>query len=176
MLKSISDRLSRADSQSIDRVGGSLGEDTLFQAFATDDINRAVEHLGDKFFHTGIIENRHDDRGIKIAQDVDVAVGPVVTARDGAKQRGMGNALRPQVGLSLLELLYDLIAFHSMFCSTKAADLAAKSECWMTGLRELALCTHFLESTQCLRHAISLRARWNVREIINGNRRCDQAV
>ena len=137
MLKSISDRLSRSDSESIDRVGGSLGEDTLFQAFAADDIDGTIEHLGDKLFHAGIIENRNNDCRIKIDQDVDVAVGPVVTARDGAKQRGMGNALRPQVGLSLLELLYDLIAFHSMFCSTKAADLAAKSECWMTGLENL---------------------------------------
>src|ERR1700732_2158875 len=128
MLKRISDRLSRSVSESIDRVGGSLGSDTGFQAFAADDIDRTVEHIGDEFFHAGIIENRHDDCWIKIYQDIDIAVRTVLTPRDGTKHRGMGNALRPQVGLALPELLYDLVAFHDALCSTKAPDFTAEPE------------------------------------------------
>jgi hypothetical protein len=86
MLKRISDRLSRSISESIDRVGRSFGSETRFQTFAADHIDRTVEHLGDKIFDAGIVENGHDDCGIEIDQDVDIAVGAVITARDGTEQ------------------------------------------------------------------------------------------
>jgi hypothetical protein len=38
----------------------------------------------------------------------------------------MGNALRPQVGLALPELLYDLVAIHDALCSTKGPDFTAE--------------------------------------------------
>jgi hypothetical protein len=102
MLKRMSDRLSRSVSESIDRVGGSHGSNTRFQTFAADHIDRTVEHVGYKVLHAGIVENRHDDCWIEIDQDVDIAVGAVLAACDGTEQRGMGNALRPLVGLALL--------------------------------------------------------------------------
>src|SRR6266852_1916889 len=115
----ISDKLSRSISESIDRVGGSLWSNTGFQTFAADDVDRTVEHVGDKVFHAGIVENCHDDCGIEIDQNVDIAVGTVIAARDGTEQRGMGDALRPQVGLTLLQLLYDLVACHEPDCTAK---------------------------------------------------------
>src|SRR5580704_16341859 len=99
MLKRISERLSRSISESIDRVGNSLRLDTGLQTFAADDIDLTVEHVGDKIFHARIVDNRHDDCGVEIDQDVNVTVGAVVATREGTEQRGMGNALRPQVGL-----------------------------------------------------------------------------
>jgi hypothetical protein len=86
MLKRISDRLSRSISESMDGVGRSLGSETGFQTFAADHIDRPVEHVGDKILHAGIVENRHDDRGVEINQDVDIAVGAVITARDRTEQ------------------------------------------------------------------------------------------
>ncbi len=62
--------------------------------------------------HTGIIENGHNDCGVKINQDVDIAVGAVITARDGTKQRGMSDALRSLVSLALPPLPDDLVACH----------------------------------------------------------------
>ena len=104
-MKRISDRLSRSVSESIDRVGDSLRSDTRFQTLAINDIDWVVEHARDELFHAGIIENRYDDGGIQIDQDVDIAIGKIVTSRDGTKQRSMSNALRPQVSFALPELL-----------------------------------------------------------------------
>src|SRR5580704_18914589 len=36
----------------------------------------------------------------------------VITAREGTEQRGMGHALRSQVGLALFQFFYDLVACH----------------------------------------------------------------
>jgi len=95
MLKNISDRLSRSVSESMDRVGRSFGFDTGLQTLAADHIDRTIEHVSDEIFHAGIIENCHNDCGIKIDRDVDIAVGAVVAPRNGAKQRSMGDALCP---------------------------------------------------------------------------------
>ena len=103
MLKRISDRLSRPVSENVDRVCRSFGSKTRFQTFAADHIDRAIEHIGDKIFHAGIVENGHDDCGIKVNQDVHIAIRAVITARDGTGQRGMGHALRSQVGLALFQ-------------------------------------------------------------------------
>src|ERR1700689_3974295 len=87
-----------------------------FQTFAADRVDRTIEHVGDKILYAGIVENRYDDCGIEINQDVDIAVRAVIPTRDGAEQRGMGDALRPQIGLTLLQLLYDLVACHAPHC------------------------------------------------------------
>jgi hypothetical protein len=119
MLKRISDRPSRSVSESIDRVGRNLGSETRLQTFAADYIDRMVEHVGDKIFHAGIIDNRHDDRGIEIDQDVDIAVRAVIAARDGTEQRGVGDALRSQVCLALFQFFYDLVACHELHYTAK---------------------------------------------------------
>jgi len=41
---------------------------------------------------------------VKIDQDVDIAVGAVIAARDGTEQRGVGDALRSQVGFAALSV------------------------------------------------------------------------
>src|ERR1700730_1885698 len=110
MLKRMSDRLSRSVSESRDRVGRSFGPKTRFQTFAADHIDRAIEHVGDKIFHAGIVEDSHDDCRIEVSQDVYIAISAVITARDGTEQRGMSHALRSQVGLAFLQFFYDLVA------------------------------------------------------------------
>ena len=50
--------------------------------------------------------------------DVDVAVGAVVAGRAGTEQRGMRDAARPQVGLALLELFYDLAFINALYRKT----------------------------------------------------------
>jgi hypothetical protein len=46
------------------------------------------------------------------SRSTDIAVGAVITARDGTKQRGMGDALRSQVDFALFQFFYDLVACH----------------------------------------------------------------
>ena len=90
-----------------------------FQTFAADHVDRTIEHVGDKILYAGIVENRYDDCGIEINQDVDIAVRAVITTRDGTEQRGMGDALRSQVGLALFQLFYDLVACHATHCKAR---------------------------------------------------------
>jgi hypothetical protein len=81
------------------------------QTFAAYDVDRAVVHVGNKILHAGIVDNRNDDFGIEFDHDVDVAIGRGLS-RKGTGQCGMEDGLRPQVGLALLQLPYDLVAFH----------------------------------------------------------------
>ena len=46
--------------------------------------------------------------------------GSLLVTRDGTEQGGMRDAVRPQVGLALLQRPYDLVAFHVAFYTTKA--------------------------------------------------------
>ena len=71
------------------------------QTFAAYDVDRAVVHVGNKILH-----------GIEFDHDVDVAIGARLPSRKGAEQSSMEDALRPQVGLALLQRPYDLVASH----------------------------------------------------------------
>ena len=79
-----------------------------------DHVDRSVKQAGDELLQANILVDRAFRAGLEFHQDIDIAVGTVVTARDRTKQRGMGNALRPQVSLTLPELRYDLVAFHNV--------------------------------------------------------------
>ncbi len=89
-----------------------LGRRSGFQGFPIDNINRLFEQSGDIILQAGIIIDRHDDLRVEIDQNVDVAFRILFVAGDGTEQGGMPHAMRPQIGLARLQLLYDLVAFH----------------------------------------------------------------
>ena len=94
--------------------------------FAVRHVNARGKHVFEVMDNAGILKQAYARIRRDFDQDVDVAVGAVVAARDRTEQRGMGDALRPQVGLALPELLYDLVAFHDALCSRKAPDFTAE--------------------------------------------------
>src|SRR5271165_6965498 len=125
MLSRMSSNASRSVSESIDRVGGRTRSNPGLQGFPVDHVNGTLEQASDVIFQTSVVEDRADNRGVEVNENVNVAVGSLLVTRDGAEQGGVRHAMRPQVGLALLQRPYDLFALHGAVHTTKAVPMLA---------------------------------------------------
>src|SRR3984957_17919217 len=121
MLSPMSSSASRAPSESIDCVGGRARSKTRLQRLPVDHVNRALKQARDIIFQARIVEHRPDNRRVEINQNVNVAVGNLLVARDGAEQGSVRDPMSPQVGLAFLQRPYDLIPAHDVVYTTKSA-------------------------------------------------------
>ena len=83
------------------------------QGFTVHDVDAAGEKSGNIIFQTHIGVNILHGIRFDIDHDVDIAVGPIVAARDRAEQSGVGYAARPQGGLVFPERGKDFLTVHS---------------------------------------------------------------
>ena len=80
--------------------------------FSVNHVNGTVEQAGDKFFQANIFVDRPFGAGLEFHQNIDVAVGMVVAARDRTEHGRAADSARPQGGLGFLQSGYDIIAAH----------------------------------------------------------------
>src|SRR5271163_1338486 len=123
MLSRMSSKASRSVSESIDRVGGRVSSKPGLQSFPVDHVNGTFKQTRDVILQACIIEHRGNNCGVEVNQNVNVTVGSLLVTRDGTEQGGMGDTVRPQVGLALLQRPYDFVAFHAAVYITKAARI-----------------------------------------------------
>ena len=90
------------------------------QGFPVDHVNGTLKQARDVILDARIVEHRRDNRGVEVNENVDVAIGSLLVTGNGTEQGGMRDAVRPQVGLAFPQRLYDLVAFHTAFYTTKA--------------------------------------------------------
>jgi hypothetical protein len=96
-----------------------MGPEARLQGFPVDHINRASKQTRDVIFQTRVVEHRRDNCGVKVNQNIDVAVWPLLVAGHGTEQCRVRDAMRPQVGLALLQRPYDLVTFHAVSYTTE---------------------------------------------------------
>src|SRR5579862_4144191 len=81
---------STSGSERIDSISLRRRPEMRFERFPIDHIDRFGEKSGDKVFNTNVVEHGDVRARIELDEDIDVAVGPVVSARHRAKKRGVG--------------------------------------------------------------------------------------
>src|SRR6185295_8378078 len=97
-------------SESIERIAPGRPTQMRLERVPVDHVDGAVEQAGDEFFQADILVDRAFGAGLEFHQNIDVAVGVVVAARDRTEHRGATDSACPQGGLGFLESGYDLVA------------------------------------------------------------------
>ena len=98
--------------ESIDRFAFDSGPDQRLEAFAIGDIDACGKHVFEEMNDADILKQA--DARLRRDLDDDIDLRAIVAAGDGTEKRGMGNPLRPQLGLTIPQLPYDLIALHGI--------------------------------------------------------------
>lgn len=80
MVRDVAQR-GRRGTRSIMAWAVAAGTDIRLEAVSVYNVNRAVEQTGYVFFQSDIVKERNVGGRIKFNHDVDVTVGPVITAR-----------------------------------------------------------------------------------------------
>src|SRR5690349_948212 len=100
-------------SERINRVGRDGGFDVRLEPLAAHDIDGTIEQRCDVILERDILIDADPGGGIDFDHDVDVAVGPVVTAGTRAEQGGVADAARTQGSLVLPQPVDDFLPiFH----------------------------------------------------------------
>jgi len=88
------------------------------QALAIDDIHRLLEEAGDIILEADIVEDGYVRLGVEFHQNIDVAVGPSLAARNRAEQSRMPYASRTQGRRMVAKLRKDFLPIHGFGYST----------------------------------------------------------
>jgi len=64
-----------------------------FKSIAVDHVDRSFKQSSDVVLERDVIEYRYARRGIDFHQNIDIAVGPIVSARNRPEKRRMTDAL-----------------------------------------------------------------------------------
>jgi hypothetical protein len=84
------------------------------EGVAVDHVDRPVEQPGDVLLDIHVLVDRPFGSGLEFDQDVDVAVRPILAARDRAEHGCAADAARPQSGLGFLQSGDDIVAAHCL--------------------------------------------------------------
>jgi hypothetical protein len=80
---------------------GSGTQDRL-QTFATHHVDWLVKQVGYVFLDANVVDDRVDDFGVEVHEDIDVAFRALLTAGYRSEQCRVNDPERSQVGLALL--------------------------------------------------------------------------
>src|SRR5258707_11737526 len=97
MWRSISRRTPWSASEGIERIPHCRRAQMGLEGGAIDDVNRALKQADNVIPQSHVIENGDVRLGINVDDDVEVAVGTVLAARDRPEDSGVANAARTQV-------------------------------------------------------------------------------
>src|ERR1700730_14320499 len=89
----------RSLSESIDSIMRRRRAQMRLERGAVDNVNRPLEETGDILFEADVIVDRPFGPGLKLHQNVEVAIRPVVAARNRAEHGGVRHAARAQGAL-----------------------------------------------------------------------------
>src|SRR5258708_27867988 len=99
MCSSMSSSAAVSFSERIDGITRGRRTQARLERIAVDDIDRPVEQTGDVIVEVHVLQDRVAGLGAEFHQYVEIAVGPVVAARDRAEHGGMTDTAGAQVTL-----------------------------------------------------------------------------
>src|SRR6266436_875692 len=109
-------------SESIQRIARGRRAQMGLERVPVDHVDRAVEQAGDKFFQADIFVDRPFGPGLEFHQNIDVAVGVVVAARDrtehgraadSARKAGSASFSLAMTSSRRMATSYQIQALHS---------------------------------------------------------------
>lgn len=84
---------------------------------AVDHVHWTVKQTGDVFLEAHVLVDRPFLPGLEFDKNIDIAVRPLIAARDRTEHGRASDAARPQCGLGFLQSGYDIVAAHNLTVS-----------------------------------------------------------
>src|SRR6266436_9139278 len=107
-------------SECIDRIARRGPAQMRLEGLAVDYVHRMQEEARDILFHAHVVEDGHMGVGVKLDEDVYVAIRAVVAASHRAEQRGMRDPASPQSAFGAAQRVQSLFAVHVLIVAKLA--------------------------------------------------------
>ena len=103
----------------------------VFQPTSRHDVDVALEEISQFEFKMNLIEDR--GAGVEFDEEVDIAVGPIVTARDGPKHHDVVGAVSASQGLDLVGHLAHSVLKLNPKCNGRPGLDGLRLNGWVRG-------------------------------------------